>query len=56
MSTRLQNPQPDLLHRAAKQAERERLPPDVQARMVVLLKQLLRECAPDPMETRPVDE
>jgi hypothetical protein len=56
MSTRLQNHQPDLLHRAAVDAERKRLPPDIQTTVVSLLKQLLSECLLGGVKTRQVDE
>ncbi len=56
MSTRLQNHQPDLLHRAVIDAERERLPPDIRTTVVSLLKQLLSECVPEMVKTRQVDE
>jgi hypothetical protein len=55
MSTRLQNQQPDLLFRAVIHAERERIPPDIRAPVVNLLKQLLTECVPE-LKTRRVDE
>jgi hypothetical protein len=46
MPVRLQDYHPDLLHRAAMSADRERLAPEVQETVVVLLKQLLSECVP----------
>jgi len=56
MSVRLQDHQPDLLRRAARSADRERLPAEVRMTVVVLLKQLLSECVPGAAEARPVDE
>ena len=56
MSARLQDRQPDLLHRAAMSADRERLQPDVRLAVLALLKQLLSECVPGVAKTRSVDE
>jgi hypothetical protein len=44
MSARQTNHQPDLLHRATMDAERERLAPEIRVVVVGLLKQLLTEC------------
>jgi hypothetical protein len=44
MSARQMNHQPDLLHRATMDAERERLAPEIRAAVIGLLKQLLTEC------------
>jgi hypothetical protein len=44
MSARQMNHQPDLLHRATMDAERERLAPEIRATIISLLKQLLTEC------------
>jgi len=56
MPVRLQDHQPDLLHRAAMSADRERLPPEVRVAVLVLLKRLLSECVLAATETRLVDE
>ena len=44
MSARQANHQPDLLHRATMDAERERLAPEIRATVIGLLQQLLVEC------------
>lgn len=56
MSVRLQDYHPDLLRRAAMSADRERLAPEVRETVVVLLRQLLSECVPGTVKTRPGDE
>ena len=56
MPVRPHDHQPDLLGRAALAAHRKTLPPEIRAKVIVLLKQLLSECVPGAMEARPVDE
>ena len=46
MSARLQDRQPDLLHRASLSADRDRLQVEVRVAVLALLKQLLTECVP----------
>jgi hypothetical protein len=47
MSARQMSHQPDLLHRATMDAERESLAPEIRAMVISLLKQLLTECVSD---------
>jgi hypothetical protein len=56
MSARQTNHQPDLLHRATMDAERERLAPEIQAAVIGLLKQLLTECVLGAAGVEPRDE
>jgi hypothetical protein len=56
MSARLQNQQPDLLHRVAMSTDREWSSPVIRSTIVGLLKQLLSECVTGAATTRPVDE
>jgi hypothetical protein len=56
MSARLQDRQPDLLHRAAVSANRDRLQAEVRVTVLALLKQLLSECVPGVAEIGSVDE
>jgi hypothetical protein len=56
MSARLQNQQPDLLHRVAMPTDRKWSSPVIRSTIVGLLKQLLSECVTDKATTRPVDE
>ena len=44
MSVRRTSHQPDLLHRAKMDAERERLAPEIREMVIGLLKRLLTEC------------
>jgi hypothetical protein len=56
MSARLQDHQPDLLHRAALSADHDRLRAEVRVAVLALLKQLLSECVPEVTEMGSVDE
>jgi hypothetical protein len=56
MSARQTNHQPDLLHRATMDAEREWLAPEIQAAVIGLLKQLLTECVLGAAGVEPRDE
>jgi hypothetical protein len=56
MSARLQNQQPDLLHRVATSTDREWSSPVIRSTIVGLLKQLLSECVTGATTTRLVDE
>jgi hypothetical protein len=56
MSARQANYQPDLLHRATMEAERERLAPEIRAIVISLLKQLLTECVSGAAEKGSSDE
>lgn len=57
MSARLQNQQPDLLHRVAMSTNREWTSPVIRSTIVGLLKQLLSECVTGAAATtRPADE
>jgi hypothetical protein len=56
MSARLQDRQPDLLHRASLSADRDRLQAEVRVAVLGLLKQLLTECVPGATAKGSVDE
>jgi hypothetical protein len=56
MSARQTNHQPDLLHRATMDAERERLAPEIRAAVIGLVKQLLTECVSDAARVGSRDE
>ncbi len=56
MSNKPVQQQPDLLQRAAMQAERQRMAPEVRATVVCLLKQLLLECVGTSAAARSADE
>jgi hypothetical protein len=56
MSARLQNQQPDLLHRVAMSTNCEWASPVIRSTIVGLLKQLLSECVTGAATTRPADE
>jgi hypothetical protein len=56
MSARQTNHQPDLLHRAIMDDERERLAPDIRATVIDLLKRLLTECLSDGAVVESSDE
>jgi hypothetical protein len=56
MSARLQNQQPDLLHRITMSTDREWSSPVIRSTIVELLKQLLSECVTGAATRRRVDE
>ena len=56
MSARLQDRQPDLLHRTSLSADRARLQAEVRVAVLDLLKQLLTECVPGATAKGSVDE
>ena len=56
MSTRKPDQQADLLCRATLEVERDRLPPDVRAAVIGLLKVLLTACAAETARVRSADE
>jgi hypothetical protein len=51
-----QSQQPDLLVRAATEAERHNFAPETRTELIRLLKQVLVECAAAPAATRPTNE
>ena len=56
MSARQANQQADLLRRAVLDVEPDRVPPEIRATVIGLLKKLLTECAPGVVKVRSADE